>query len=290
MTKAELNALLASPLSASALKKINLADLQAMILAEEAADADLHEVGSPEPAELDDDSEVDDKHLLATLASLTPAEQHLLVAFAHCENNFTNGAPKHAKVAADLETWVWLDDRKVGDMTVKQKKGVLSSLVKKSLVTVTPDSEGDLIGFTDAGFDAVMALLDDELPEIATPTPKAKKPANVVAMPTTKKARALEDRVLVAPTSDVSNVRPIREGTKRHAMVQALLNGCTLDQLATATGWKRDVASAAIYTDLKAAGLGVRRENGILHLMLPKGSNVVPLRPAAATADKAANR
>lgn len=119
---------------------------------------------------------------------------------------------------------------------------------------------------------------------------KAKKPSNVVALPTPKKVRTLEDRVLVEPTTDLSNVRPIREGTKRHAMVQALLKGCTLDQLAEATGWKRDVAGAAIYTDLKAAGLGVRRENGLLILMLPKGSNVLPLRPAAATADKAANR
>lgn len=116
------------------------------------------------------------------------------------------------------------------------------------------------------------------------------KPSNVVAMPTTRKVRALEDRVLVEPTTDLSNVRPIREGTKRHAMIQALLKGCTLDQLAEATGWKRDVAGAAIYTDLKAAGLGVRRENGLLILMLPNGSNVVPLRPAAATADKAASK
>lgn len=115
------------------------------------------------------------------------------------------------------------------------------------------------------------------------------KPSNVVALP--KTARVSEDRVLVAPTSDLSNLRPIREGTKRHAMVEALLKGCTLDQLATATGWRRDVASSALYVDLKAAGLGVRRENGILFLMLPVGSNVVPLRAAApVTTDKAANK
>ena len=119
-------------------------------------------------------------------------------------------------------------------------------------------------------------------------TPKRGRLSNIVALP--KKGRALEDRVLVEPTSDPANLRPIREGTKRHAMVQALLKGCTLDQLATATGWKRDVASAAIYTDLKAAGLGVRRENGVLHLMLPTGSKVVPLRKPAAQADMAANK
>lgn len=118
--------------------------------------------------------------------------------------------------------------------------------------------------------------------------------AGGVDMPKPKKARVprvAEDRVLVQPTSDLSNVRPIREGTKRHAMVEALLKGCTLDQLATATGWRRDVASSALYVDLKAAGLGVRRENGLLILMLPKGSNVVPLRPAVqVTTEKAANK
>lgn len=118
--------------------------------------------------------------------------------------------------------------------------------------------------------------------------PKRGRLSNIVALP--RKGRILEDRVLVEPTSDLSNVRPIREGTKRHAMVQAHLSGCTLDELAAATGWKRDVASAAIYTDLRAAGLGVRRENGVLHLMLPKGSNVVPLRKPAAQADMAANK
>lgn len=113
------------------------------------------------------------------------------------------------------------------------------------------------------------------------------KKSNVVALP--KKAR-LADRVIVEPTTDLSNVKPIREGTKRHAMVKALLKGCTLDELAEATGWSRNVASAAVYTDLKAAGLGVRREDGILTLILPKGSNVVPLRKPAAPAQKAANK
>lgn len=287
LPKTELNTMLASPLSASALRKIGKPDLIRMILAEEAADADLHEVGSPEAAELDDDSEVDDKHLLATLASLTPAEQHLLVAFAHCENNVTNGAPKHAKVAADLATWVWLDDRKVGDMTTKQKKGVLSSLVKKALVTVTPDSEGDLIGFTDAGFDAVMALLDDELPEIATPAPKAdKKPANFVALPTAKKVRALEDRVLLQPgTAD--DVKPTKEGSKRALLIQALARGCTLEHLESLLGWNRSTVSSAIRTDVGAIGLGVERKGDKYFLLLPEGMSALPVREATATREEA---
>jgi len=62
---------------------------------------------------------------------ITAAEHHLLVAFAHCENTPLNGAPMQAQQPSDLCTWVWLDDRKVGDMTTPQKKGVLASLVKK---------------------------------------------------------------------------------------------------------------------------------------------------------------
>lgn len=248
-----------------------------MILAEEAADADLHEVGSPEAAELDDDSEVDDKHLLATLKSLTPAEQHLLVAFAHCENNVTNGAPKHAKVAADLATWVWLDDRKVGDMTTKQKKGVLSSLVKKSLVTVTPDSEGDLIGFTDAGFDAVMALLDDELPEIATPAPKAE---TVKADKPARKARVLEDRVIQKPASDLATVRPMTDGSKRHLLAQAMQRGATLEHLIEVTGWSRSTVTSALRWDMSQVGLGVERKGDKYFLIMPEGLKRLPVREA----------
>lgn len=54
---------------------------------------------------------------------ITAAEHHLLVAFAHCENTPLNGAPMQAQQPSDLSTWVWLDDRKVGDMTTAQKKG-----------------------------------------------------------------------------------------------------------------------------------------------------------------------
>lgn len=294
MTKAELAAALKAAgieLTASQIKKTSHADLVQMAgeqarptepnLIKVLDDSDaLHASESPDAAELDDN------RLLETLATLTPAEQHLLVAFAHCENNVTNGAPKHAKVASDLATWVWLDDRKVGDMTVKQKKGVLSSLVKKSLVTVTPDSEGDLIGFTDAGFDAVMALLDDELPEITTAPKADKKAANVVAMPTTKKARVLEDRVLLQP-GKVEDVKPTKEGSKRALLIQALSRGCTLEHLESLLGWNRSTVSSAIRTDVGAIGLGVERKGDKYFLLLPEGMKALPVREATATREEA---
>lgn len=187
-------------------------------------------------------------------------------------------------------------------LTKKQVQGVIASLSSKGILSVGNEKPNGQPGvdqvLTDWGvtiaFDLLAEGVGTKAPIKATkkaaPKAKAKAASNVVAMPTAKKERVVEDRVLVAPTSDLSNIRPIREGTKRHAIVQALLKGCTLTELAEVLGWRRDVASSALYTDLKAAGLGVRRENGILFLMLPEGSNVVPLRAAAKPADKAANK
>lgn len=206
--------------------------------------------------------------VLAVLKSLTVPEQHLLVAFAHCENTVVNAAPKQATVPADLTTWVWLEDRKVGDMTTPQKKGVLSSLVKKGLVHVTPDSDGDMLGWSLLGFDVVQSLIGQELPAIEK------------SAPTTRKGT--EDRILVHPTNDATKISPIRAGTKRHLMAVALARGTTLEHLAEITGWSRSVVSAAIYTDFKAAGLGIERKAGKLHLILPEGVTELPVRNATA--------
>lgn len=209
--------------------------------------------------------------VLAVLKSLTVPEQHLLVAFAHCENTVVNAAPKQATGPADLTTWVWLEDRKVGDMTTPQKKGVLSSLVKKNLVHVTPDSDGDMLGWSLLGFDVVQSLLGQELPAIEN---KQK------AAPTTRKGN--EDRILVQPATDATKIRPIRAGTKRHLMAVALGRGTTMEHLAEITGWRRDVVSSALYTDFKAAGLGIERKAGKLFLILPEGVAELPVRNTAA--------
>lgn len=208
--------------------------------------------------------------VLAVLKSLTVPEQHLLVAFAHCENTVVNAAPKQATDPADLTTWVWLEDRKVGDMTTPQKKGVLSSLVKKNLVHVTPDSDGDMLGWSLLGFDVVQSLIGEELPAIG----KTQKVA-----PATRKGT--EDRILVHPTDDATKISPIRAGTKRHLMAVALARGTTLEHLAEITGWSRSVVSAAIYTDFRAAGLGIERKAGKLHLILPEGVKRLPVRESA---------
>ncbi len=274
MTKAQLNALLVTPLTASALKKTSHADLVAMFDAmhpTDALDADIRDARADDPTPdpvLDNSSALTptDADVLNVLKGLTPAEHHLLVAFAHCENTVVNAAPKNATGPADLTTWVWLEDRKVGGMTTAQKKGVLSSLVKKGLVHVSPDSDGDMLGWSLLGFEVVKSLLDEELPALSAP-----KPAS----------RGNEDRILVQPATDPDKISPIRAGTKRHLMAVALARGTTLEHLAEVTGWSRSVVSAALYTDFRAAGLGIERKAGKLHLILPAGVKRLPVREAA---------
>lgn len=203
---------------------------------------------------------------IVDLPAITPAEHHLMIAFAHCENTPLNGAPKQAEHPSELSTWVWLDTRKVGDMTTAQKKGVLASLVKKGFVTVTPDSEGDLIGWTDAGFAVLRAIL--ELPMPSLPAPKAPqkakaKPAKIML------ARGL-DCILFLPAD--AQKEP-RDGTKRAAIIDLLRKpaGTSVEEIAAATGWSRAVASSALYVDVKGSGWGVERRDGRLHL-LPEGA------------------
>lgn len=226
---------------------------------------------------------------------MTPLEKAVTVA--HLDAGMEcNGAETLDAMLGDNMTYADVTEiaQRTG-LTKKQVQGVIASLSSKGILSVGNEKPNGQPGvdqvLTDWGvsiaFELLAAGIGTKAPIKATkkaaPKVKAKAASNVVPMP--KTARVADDRVLVPPTTDLSNVRPIREGTKRHAMVQALLKGCTLDQLATATGWRRDVASSALYVDLKAAGLGVRRENGILHLMLPEGSNVLPLRWTALLMD-----
>ncbi|QGZ13896.1 hypothetical protein PP939_gp080 [Rhizobium phage RL38J1] len=98
------------------------------------------------------------------MIKLTDNETKLLLAFAYCEMNATNGNPTSAPSPSELHTYVWLEDRKVNDLSIASKKGVLSSLAKKELVTVSKDTEGDYLNFTDLGYETVMELLKTDTP------------------------------------------------------------------------------------------------------------------------------
>lgn len=201
---------------------------------------------------------------------ITAAEHHLLVAFAHCENTLMNGAPMQAQQPSDLSTWVWLDDRKVGDMTTAQKKGVLASLVKKGLVTVTPDSEGDLIGWTDAGFALLKTILGQPLPALRVQKieqkPAKGKPVKAAKDTPKTSRKPSADCILFVP---LDAQKEPKTGSKRAAIIDMLRKpaGTTVEEIAAATGWSRAVASSALWVDVKGGGWGVERREGRLHLL-----------------------
>lgn len=150
--------------------------------------------------------------------------------------------------------------------TKAELNALLASPLNASALKKT--SHSDLVAMfdttpTDPG------VLDDS--EYLTPRKKT--------APATRKGT--EDRILVQPTDDATKISPIRAGTKRHLMAVALARGTTLEHLAEITGWSRSVVSAAIYTDFKAAGLGIERKAGKLHLILPEGVKRLPVREAA---------
>lgn len=107
---------------------------------------------------------------------------------------------------------------------------------------------------------------------------KAEKPARA--------PRRLQDRVLVEPGS-AEDVKPTKAGSKRALLVTALSRGTTVEHLMDLLGWNRPTVTSAIYSDVKAIGLGVERREGKYTLLLPEGMKALPLREAAKRKAKA---
>jgi len=160
MTKAQINALLAAPLSASALKKTAHADLVAMfdaMPASDALDADLRDARAddtpPSPDQVLDDSEQLTPTLGTVLKNLTDFEKAVLVA--HLDAGMAcNGAETLDAMRADNMTWsdVAETSKRTG-LTKKQVSGVLASLSGKGLVVTDCDPVN--------GEGAVQQVLDD---------------------------------------------------------------------------------------------------------------------------------
>lgn len=250
LPKTELNTMLAAPLNAPALKKIGKPDLIRMILAQDAEKA----APSQEPT------------LAQVIDGLTDLEKRVLVA--HLDAGMDcNGAETLDAMRTDNMTWSDVAEtaQRTG-LTKKQVNGVLSSLSTKGLVVTDCDpvnGEGAVQQvLADFGIVVAFELVADGIeanPSKAAPAPKAEKPAN----PAPKKARVLEDRVLVAPATDMKMVRPVGEGSKRHLLAQALLTGATVERLMEVTGWNRATAASALRWDIPQMGLGVERKGDI---------------------------
>ena len=261
LPKTELNTMLAAPLSAPALKKIGKPDLIRMILAQDAEKA----APAQEPT------------LGQIIDGLTDLEKRVLVA--HLEAGIDcNGAETLDAMRADNMTWSDVTEtaQRTG-LTKKQVNGVLASLSIKGLVVTDCDpvnGEGAVQQvLADFGIVVAFELVADGIeanPPKAAPAPKAEKAP--------KKARVLEDRVLVAPATDLKLVRPTGEGSKRHLLAQALLTGATVERLMEVTGWNRATAASALRWDIPQMGLGVERKGDTYLLILPEGVKAIPVK------------
>ncbi|MCU0827068.1 MAG: DUF3489 domain-containing protein [Tabrizicola sp.] len=96
-----------------------------------------------------------------------------------------------------------------------------------------------------------------------TQQPAKGKPTKV-APKTARKPGA--DCVLFPPAD--SQKEP-KAGSKRATIIDLLraAQGTTVDEIAAATAWRRDVAASALYVDVKGSGFGVERRDGRLHLL-----------------------
>lgn len=272
MTKAAINALLAAPLSASALKKTSHAELVAMfdaMPATDALDADIADARA-------DDTPPTEPTLGQVIANLTGLEKRVLVA--HLDAGMEcNGAETLDAMRADNMTWSDVaETAKRTGLTKKQVNGVLSSLSTKGLVVTDCDpvnGEGVVQQvLDDFGIIVAFELLADGI-EAKAPAPKP-----VPAPKLAPKARVVEDRVIVAPATDLKMVKPVGEGSKRHLLAEALLIGATVERLQEVTGWNKSTATSALRWDVPQMGLGVERKGDKYFLLFPAGVKAIPVR------------
>ncbi|MET4130013.1 hypothetical protein [Roseovarius sp. MBR-6] len=274
LTKTELNALLVTPLNASALKKTSKADLVAMFDAmstTDALDADLRDARA-------DDTPPTEPTLGQVIDGLTPLEKAVVVA--HLDAGMDcNGAETLDAMRADNMTWsdVAETSKRTG-LTKKQVNGVLSSLSTKGLVVVDCDpvnGEGPVQQvLSDEGIVVAFELLADGVEAKATIKPKKPTPAPKAE----RKARVLKAHVYCQPVAKPEQITSLKAGSKKHLLAQALLGGATMDELMAATGWKKDVVSSAFQYDMKNSGFGVeRRDDQKYYLLMPKGLKVLPV-------------
>ena len=293
MTKAAINALLAAPLSASALKKTSHADLVAMfdaMPASDALDADIADAPTPEQMLRDEsnhwgvDPDAEEPIVEPTppteptlgqvIANLTDLEKRVLVA--HLDAGMEcNGAETLDAMRADNMTWSDVaETAKRTGLTKKQVNGVLSSLSTKGLVVTDCDPVN--------GEGAVQQVLDDfgiiVAFELLADGTEAKAPAPAPKPVPAPKARVVEDRVIVAPATDLKMVKPVGEGSKRNLLAEALLIGATVERLQEVTGWNKSTATSALRWDVPQMGLGVERKGDKYFLLFPAGVKAIPVR------------
>ncbi len=238
MTKIELNARLAVPLTTSKLKKTSLASLQAMVDAQQ--------------------------------AKLTELEKRVVVAYLDA-GIACNGAETLDAMLSDNMTWGDVPAiAKATGLTQKQVQGVISSLSSKGLLVITDEGVN--------GEGAVQQVLSDDGIRIGFELRAEVVEATAKAAPKKRKPRVLKAHVFCQPMDAPVAIRALTEGSKKHKLAAALLDGATMDELMAATGWRKDVVSSAFQYDMKNSGFGVeRRSDQKYYLLMPKGLKRLPV-------------
>ncbi|WP_299916270.1 hypothetical protein [uncultured Roseobacter sp.] len=94
------------------------------------------------------------------------------------------------------------------------------------------------------------------------------------------------DRILVRPARHRADVMLPEEGTVAAYLIDALGQGSTSDQIESETGWSKPTVLINLYRVAKKSGVGIRRRNDVMHLLLPKGAeNVYPRKQVTRKAD-----
>ncbi|MBW4707011.1 hypothetical protein KX928_04335 [Roseobacter sp. YSTF-M11] len=98
------------------------------------------------------------------------------------------------------------------------------------------------------------------------------------------------DRVLVRPARHKSDVTLPEEGTVAAYLIDALGQGSTVDQIVAETGWSKSTVLVNLYKVAKKSGIGIRRRQDTLHLLVPRGAeNVYPRKHAVRRPVEAGN-
>ena len=92
------------------------------------------------------------------------------------------------------------------------------------------------------------------------------------------KARRLEalnkrndDRILVEPVAHHTQITLPGQGTVAGYLIDALRHGADFAQLSEETGWSKSTLLVNLYKVAKKTGVGIRRRQDTLQLMLPSG-------------------
>ena len=95
-------------------------------------------------------------------------------------------------------------------------------------------------------------------------------------------AQLNSDRILVRPARHKSDVVLPEEGTVAAYLIDALGQGSSVAQIEAETGWSKPMVIVNLYKVAKKSGIGIRRRNEVMHLLVPRGAeNVYPRKQAA---------